>query len=301
VAFSPDSRRLAAVTVTPDRRGELQVWDPATGAGVLRLEPHGSTISDIAYAPASPLLVTCDDATITLWDATAGQPVKSWPVPPTPFRRLAFSPGGRHLASSGSRDGLRVWELATGEEVFRFAGQAGGEQPNVVAFSPAGGLLAFDDGRANVLLYDVATWQRVRALKLETRTQATGLAFSPDGGRLACAGLDRTVRVWAVASGWELHRLSGHTAMVTDVAFSPDGTRLASAGHDDTVRIWDADSGLEILTLWGHGQLVQCVAFSPDGRWLASSGRDGTVRVWDARPLDEGGPGPSERGGGGNP
>jgi hypothetical protein len=68
-----------------------------------------------------------------------------------------------------------------------------------------------------------------------------GIAFSPDGTRLATASWDGTAKVWEVASGRELRTLSGHTAAVEGIAFSPDGTRLATASADKTVRFYDLD------------------------------------------------------------
>jgi WD40 repeat protein len=66
-----------------------------------------------------------------------------------------------------------------------------------------------------------------------------GLAFSPDGTRLAIGSGDNTIRLWDVASRQEVCQLRGHDSYVHAIAFSPDGTRLASASGDLTVRIWD--------------------------------------------------------------
>jgi WD40 repeat protein len=64
-----------------------------------------------------------------------------------------------------------------------------------------------------------------------------GVAFSPDGKRLATASLDKTAKVWDVSSGQESLTLTGHTDGLRGVSFSPDGKRLATASADGTVRV----------------------------------------------------------------
>ena len=59
-----------------------------------------------------------------------------------------------------------------------------------------------------------------------------GVAFSPDGLRLASVGEDKTVHVWEAATGQEVLGLRGHTDMVRVRGVQPGrpAPRLAPAG-----------------------------------------------------------------------
>jgi tetratricopeptide (TPR) repeat protein len=109
-----------------------------------------------------------------------------------------------------------------------------------------------------------------------------GVAWSPDGKRLATASGDRRVIAWDADTHQKLSTMSGHSDFVVAVDWSPDGTRLASAGIDNSVRVWDPRSGEETIVFRGNLGRFDDVSWRRDGAQLAAAGSDGLIWVWDA-------------------
>ncbi|KYF94708.1 hypothetical protein BE20_05765 [Sorangium cellulosum] len=65
-----------------------------------------------------------------------------------------------------------------------------------------------------------------------------GVAFSPDGTRIATGSQDDTVRVWHADGAGEPLVLRASDAPINAVAFSPDGQRIVAAADDRVVRVW---------------------------------------------------------------
>lgn len=90
------------------------------------------------------------------------------------------------------------------------------------------------------------------------------MEFSPNGTILVTGGMDRTVRLWDVATGREIgDPLDGHSADVTGVAFDPGGSTMVSWGRDGTARVWNIEATVDpvrSLCRWAKG------AFTAD-RW----------------------------------
>ena len=63
---------------------------------------------------------------------------------------------------------------------------------------------------------------------LQDNSQATSLAFSPDGTMIASWSLNMTIQIWDATTGASVgDPLYGHSDLIKSVAFSPDGTKVA--------------------------------------------------------------------------
>ena len=127
--------------------------------------------------------------------------------------------------------------------------------------------------------------------------QVSSVVFTPDGKRIVSGSLDKTVRVWDVATARELPTLSGHKGhkgRVWSLAISPDGEFIASGGDnsDGELTLWETGTGRRLWSQSAHGHFyiagwvagdINGLAFRPgDGGRIVSSGHDKELKLWNS-------------------
>jgi cytochrome c len=186
-----------------------------------------------------------------------------------PVRAVAVSADGKSAISvSFDSSGIR-WSLTrnAAEQVLRFHDGA----VNAAAFLNDGrGATAGEDGR--IAIWKVGEPAPVAVLQGHT-APIVALAVSPDGGTLASAAWDGSVRLWPLAGGAP-RVLEGHQQNVNGVAFAPGGGAVISAGYDATVRIWPPTDGPPVITTLPTP--LNSVAVASDGE-IVAGGADGKV------------------------
>jgi WD40 repeat protein len=232
----------------------LKVWNlgaeaaPVTLSGhtkvpvALRFSRDGRFLASAAWGgPAAPT------HEVKVWDAAGGQALAEWAGDGRVWG-LDLSPDGHLLAAAGPGRSVTVVDWRTREAVLDVASDG---WATAVAFSPNGEQLASAEmGGGVVNIWDVMGGNsRVAGRPRHTLRGFDGpfgLAYSPDGRRLAVVSRD-AVKVWDAETGHEVLSLRGaprkhwDPAFNPQVTFSPDGRRLAATNWDKTVSVWEAE------------------------------------------------------------
>ena len=206
------------------------------------------------------------------------------------IRAIAISPDGQILASGSDDKTIKLWQLATGQELLTLRGHT--KPVYSVAISPDGQILASGSDDKTIKLWNLSTGWQFGTITLGnwfsgSSCGAYEVAFSPDGQTLASLSSGGTVKLWNLKTGREIQTLTDGTSWVHAIAISPNGRILAGGSDDSTIQLWSLRTGRRLHTLKGHTSWVPAVAFSPDGQMLASGGDDMTIKVWNLKTKRE--------------
>jgi WD40 repeat protein len=290
--YSPDGERVAvALRDAGGFTGRLEILSASDGSFVCSSEGQdGTFVISVDFSPNGEFLVT----------GRASQHVEVFPVDRNgtvgTSMRLVGLPEGAVYSARFSRDGSKlvagahdgncmVWEFPSGERVTNFREEAAVYS---VDFSPDGSrtVTGLTSGVARVR--DVRSSRELFTLAGHSDSLRS-VAFSPDGGLLATASDDATVRCWdaGTISQDTCKLVLRHPEPVYCVAFSPDGSQVVTAPSQQGPRVWDSRSGAHLLTLGNSQEKVLCAAFSNDGSRLVTAGQSRTITLWDAEDGQE--------------
>ena len=238
VTFSPDGTQIAAASDD----GVVYVWDVASGQLAGLLAGHTSYVTSVAFSPdGTTIAAGGEDDTVRLWGLPSGAEIAVLRGHTSTVTSVAFNPSGTTLVSTGADRVVRLWNVLSESQVAALTGHT--ENVTSAAFSPDGLLLASSAGGiedSTVRLWDVQSRQHVHILTLDG--PVNGVAFSPDGTRLATGGAT-FLTLWGV-TGTGGQPVVNPTAPVVASPVPAQQSGQGGASEDAcvlTVRVTDAN------------------------------------------------------------
>ncbi|MBP7335879.1 caspase family protein [Niveispirillum sp.] len=306
--IATDAAGRVAVTASDDK--SVRVWDMASGDLLRVLRPpigpgDEGKLFAVALSADGALVAaggwtklgSQTGNTIYLFDRASGRLRQRLTGLPNVVQDLAFSPDGRHLAVGiGGSNGIRVWRMGgTWAQVLadtEYGGKALG-----LSWA-ADGRLAATSNDGDIRLYGPDLVRRWR-VKAKGGERPAGIAFSPDGTKLAVGYDDKlVVEVLSAADGALSFRpdLTGiNNGNLVSVAWW-GGDLVAGGswdvGGDNPVRRWSAGGRGAYRDLPLSSTSIMDLALLPDGGLLAAAGDpawgrlepSGKKRPWKTSP-----------------
>ncbi|VTR92495.1 wd-40 repeat protein : Uncultured bacterium genome assembly Metasoil_fosmids_resub OS=uncultured bacterium PE=4 SV=1: Sigma70_r2: Sigma70_r4_2: WD40: PD40: WD40: WD40: WD40 [Gemmata massiliana] len=297
--------KTVAVTLSNDA---IELWDVTEGklkqtVGGYTAEPSGRVAvrivrgggnrmisTDLALAPdGKTVAVSLGSAAVRQFDVETGKEIAATPGHLSGI--MAVGSDGKTVVTV-SRESVRVWDLAGGA-VRHWALTP---PATSVAVAPDAKFVATSSGKGVIRMWDAARGEPVREIDTK-RGDVAGIAFSPDGKRLATkAELNSAVNLWDATTGAHVRTIgqdgepvfSGGrvtldiSGMQTPVIrFSPDGRLIAAASDKKQLRVWDAATGTVVCDIAAPKSLGVAFEFSANGHVLALLTQDGTVTGYE--------------------
>lgn len=192
LAFDAEGKRL----LTGGRKGEVRIWDVATGTVTVRPSGHTNLVGAVAFARDGKTMASAsDDKTVQVWDADSGKEKVTLRGHQAGIYGIAFSPNGRMLVSGSWDKTVRLWDLDSGSLIDTLPGPT--QDVWSVDFSPNGALVAATGEDQMVRVWDVATQKEVTTFR-GSMGAILNVRFLPENGSIMAAGKDGNARLWNI-------------------------------------------------------------------------------------------------------
>jgi cytochrome c len=232
VALLGDGR---VVTSGDDAR--IAIWTPSEQTPRTVLEGHRAPVAALAVSGDGALLASASwDHTARLWPVGGGAP-RVLEGHSQNVNGVAFTPDGRAIVTVGYDATLRIWLVA------------GSDAPTIVRLpAPLNAVAVAPDGEIVTTGSDGKVYVLSRAGELRGEIQVMdgpvfAMALSPDGKRIAAAGIRSTIAIIDRAARRSEREVAAPGSSVWSAAFLPDNRTLLAGGADRVIRRWDTATG----------------------------------------------------------
>lgn len=194
--------------------------------------------------------------------------------------RLAVSADRKFIASAGSDNIIKIWNLSICESTGDLVNTITHDQLiRCVAFSNDNQILASGSDDGSIAVWQVTTGKLVNKFKVHS-APVCSVIISPDNQTIISGSNDTSIKISHISMGEMLHVVKAHTHTVHSLILSTDKQTLISCSSDKTIKLWNLKT-LKSISIISHSAPITCIAISPNGKYIASGGFDQSIILWD--------------------
>ncbi|KAH8814640.1 coatomer protein [Flagelloscypha sp. PMI_526] len=241
-------------------------------------------VKGVSFHPTEPwLLCGLYNGQAVILNKETSAVVKSFDVSDVPVRCVSFIARKNWFVAGSDDFQLRVFNYNTHEKVTTF--EAHPDYIRCLTVHPTLPVVLTGSDDMSIKAWDWDKgWKNIMTYEGHTH-YIMNLTFNPkDSNSFASACLDRTVKMWSLATPQPKFTLEAHEKGVNYVDFyqGSDKPYLVTSSDDKSVKVWDYISKSCVQTLEGHTSNVSFAVWHPRLPILISGSEDGTVKLWNS-------------------
>ena len=198
LTVSPDASHVVACSESSQEEDTYYtyVWSMPTGKKVSEYAGTTCRPRGVVVTPDGVHVVSYydDDSTVHMWKPHTGEETMVFKGHTHNVNGVAVTRDGSRVVSCSYDKTVRVWDVASGKEVFTLKHDA---CVDGVALTPDGAHVV--SSTRSVSVWSMTTGEKVAGIRVHCDLRR--LAVSLDGREVMCASEDNTVRVWTICTG----------------------------------------------------------------------------------------------------
>lgn len=265
---------------------KIEILNPYTGNVVKTLLQTGDC-SSLAYIRNKEVLVSTSGNTITLWNLTNSEPIKSWEPNRYNVQGLYILANG-DLINSGADyyRPIKIWDTKDDFVIKKAISINGLTSCQIKSLLPNGNLVISDPVQATTYVVDPNNnWAIIKMFNPHIKYLYLPylhdvLAFT--NGDFATSGSDNNVKIWS-GKDYSLKRILTNVTACYKMINLPNN-HLA-CGSDLDVHIFNLETGENVKTLYGDNGQVLGLTLLDSGELATLWSYDNKLKIWGSSKL----------------
>jgi WD40 repeat protein len=242
--FSSDGKYI----FTTSKDNTAKIWDVASGKIIHDFGGNPTGLS-AQFSPDGKYFVKYSHETASIWEVASGKMLHHLTGHKNIITSTQFSPDGRYIVTTSTDFTAKIWYSANGKMLHNLRGHKGFILS--AQFSTDGNYIVTVSVDKTAKIWELSSGKMLKTMRghnMQTTVRGNkywggSAEFSPDGKYVVSVSVDKTAKIWEVATGKMLYDLNVLPGWDGEPQFSPDGKSILTITDDHKTILWDVATG----------------------------------------------------------